>query len=352
VALNLTKTFTVKSNAHADVRKAIKRGECAEGDYTVVALSGGFRIVPAIVQKPTSGSSATGFEPVDEDADAEARPVAEEATSPAGWRAPEPLGRWPEASVPGLGRFNGDAHAADAAAIIAPDAAAMAEALAADRDAAAAEVEAELEEARRELLTDPQVRIGPAVLADWEAERAAVARDVTPGLARLRADEGAEAIRAAVVADQERALAEASVVVTARKAKVERAKQDRATKARKVERAIAKLDPPKAATAAKAAVQRAVERAIANGSPVIVEQPAAPKAAGLSPGAALILRALLDVAGAAGVWVDQKAIPHNLGRAAPGYLSGLQKRGLAELRADKGGKFSARATLAGWEAVR
>ena len=322
MALNLTKTFTLKSNAQADVRKAIKRGECAEGEFTVVALSGGFRIVAAAPDAWADGEAAKIVI---------AGGINTAVVKPAEEAEDVPLGRWPAGAVPG--RTREESAAADAADMVAPTAEALTAALAADRDAAAAEVEAELEEARRELLTDPQVRIGSAVMADWEAERAAVARDVTPGLARLRADEGADAIRAAVVADQERALAEASVVVTARKAKVERAKQDRATKARRVERAIAKLDPPKAASEAP-------------------KPASAPKAAGLSAGATLILRALLDVAGAAGVWVDQKAIPHNLGRAAAGFLSGLQKRGLAELRADKGGKFSARATLAGWEAVR
>jgi len=313
MALNLTKTYTVKSNASADIRKAIKRGECAEGDYRVVtaSVSGGFRIVC-----------------VDE----------------------TPLTRWPEGAVPG--RTREDAAAADAAAIIAPNAEAMNEALAADRDAAA-EVEAELEEARRELLTDPQVQIGSAVVADWEAERAAVARDVTPGLARLRAHPDAEAIRAAELADQDQALYGARLAPDPSRLSPEAAEALSAKAA---------SEPAQPASGAKAAVRRAVNRAIANGSPVIVEQPVAaarrrgrkpaePKPAaasgGLSEGAALVLKALAKVAGD-GAWIDQKAIPHGLaGRAAPGFLAGLVRHALIEVRADKGGKFSARLTAAG-----
>ena len=92
--LNLTKTYTVKSNAQADVRKAVVRGECTIGEFTVAALSGGFRIVPA-----------------------RSRPDA------------------PSAAAERTSRAAPDRARAGAAEIIAPNAAAMTEALAADRDA-------------------------------------------------------------------------------------------------------------------------------------------------------------------------------------------------------------------------
>jgi hypothetical protein len=56
--------------------------------------------------------------------------------------------------------------------------------------------------------------------------------------------------------------------------------------------------------------------------------------------------------GAVGVWVDQKSIPHGMtGKAVPGYLSGLQKRGLVEIRADSTTKFSVRMAMAGFALV-
>ena len=67
--LNLTKTYTVKSNAQADVRKAVVRGECTIGEFTVAALNGGFRIIPAPQPEPDA-----------------------------------PLGRWPKGTVPGRTR--------------------------------------------------------------------------------------------------------------------------------------------------------------------------------------------------------------------------------------------------------
>ena len=97
-------------------------------------------------------------------------------------------------------------------------------------------------------------------------------------------------------------------------------------------------------------IAESVQGAVANGSPVIAGQPApAPKPAtgALSVGAMQVILAVRKVA-PDGSWIDQKEIPHGLtGRAVSGYLAGLARRGLIQLRADKGGKFSARATAAG-----
>ena len=331
MALNLTQTYTLKSNAQAALRKAITKGQASIGEYTVVALSGGFRIIPT--------------------------PVAEEATSPAGWRAPEAVhvddggtsnARWPVGSTPGLARLRANGHAdkirqevladqeaalAAAAAAIAVDGAeAMAAALAASRDAMgepAAEMPADLiEEAMKRGLSPAQFaeiadrvaqeRVGPFGAEDRE-KLWTILQGVSPRAPGLDADAERAAMLADGVVQQEMAMLNAVIP-----------------------------DEP-IMTTAKAAIQRVVRRAIANGSPVIAGKPAAePKPAdGLSAGAAQILKALLAVA-ADGGWIDQKAIPHGLvGRAAPGYLAGLAKRALIEVRADKGGKFSARMTEAG-----
>jgi hypothetical protein len=151
--LNLTKTYTVKSNAQADVRKAVVRGECTIGEFTVVSLNGGFRIVPA----------------------------------------PEdvPLGRWPKGAVPG--RIRDEAAAASGAEIIAPDGAAMTAALADDRDAPSP----------HELPIAPDRETAEAAFEEMtEGSRMSPSASVTPGLARLRADARAETIREAVIADQ------------------------------------------------------------------------------------------------------------------------------------------------------
>jgi hypothetical protein len=268
MSINLTKTYTVKSNAQADIRKAIAKGECAAGEFTVTSMSGGFRIVP-------------------HDTRAEAA-------------------RWPAGTTPGLARLRANGHAekirqkvladqekasADAAAAIAAESAeAMAAALAAGRDALADEAHA-LHTAPVQLPISPDRATADKALAEMtEASR------MSPSAGPL-----------------------------SRKARVERAKQDRAVKQRRVEKAV---------EASRIEVEAGERRAAAKTEP-----------AGLSEGATKVLRALYAAAGDG--WIDQKAIPHGLiGRAVPGYLSGLQKRGLVELRADKGGKFSARMTAA------
>lgn len=151
----------------------------------------------------------------------------------------------------------------------------------------------------------------------------------TPGLARLRANRRAESIRQAVLADQDRSLADAGAAVAA--------------------------DNAAALTAALAASRDSDEplveqRDLIDEAMRCKKAPAAPEpakpAAALSEGAAQLLNALFKVAGDA--WVDQKEIPHGLpGRTFPGYLTGLTKRGLVEARWDGGAKFSARMTLNG-----
>jgi hypothetical protein len=254
MALNLDVTFTAKSNAQRNLRKAIAAGECEAGTHTVVAAGSGFRIaqaLPDVVVAPVA-------------------PVAEEATSPAGWRAPEP---------------------------------------------------------------QPSIEDEAAYQAEYRAEQqAAEPASVPPGLARLRAHDDAETIRESVVADQDNALG--------RKARVGVAKENREIKARKVQAAIAKLDAPKP-----------------------VARKSAPKAApgGVSPEAAKVLKALyfapafrdLPAPERIGYWVEYKSInesdaPHGLPvRRVPGFVAGLQRRGLIECRMDKPGKYSARITPAG-----
>jgi hypothetical protein len=244
-ALNLTKTYTVKSNAQADVRKAVKRGECAIGDYTVVSLSGGFRIVPVATDDTIDHS-------------------------------------FPEAI---------------------------------------AEV---IDEA-------------PAA--------------VPPGLARLRADDDAEAIRESVLADQENSLAEARVTPSI---------EDVATSPAgwRAPEPVPPAAPADVVTERRAAV--IVRRGRKAAGSRKAANPAV-SAGGVSPEAALVLKALFrspalrdtPAADRAGHWVDYQTInksdaPHDLAaRRVPGYMAGLQRRGLVECRMDKPGKFSAKMTAAG-----
>lgn len=133
----------------------------------------------------------------------------------------------------------------------------------------------------------------------------------TPGLARLRASQRAETIRQQTLADQERALADAGAAIAA-------------------------------STAAAMAEKLAESR-----DSLIEPEPSPAKPVNLSEGAAAFMAALFKAAGD-GSWIDQKQIPHGMnGRAAPGYLSGLTKRGLVEARWDGGARFSARLTVAG-----
>jgi hypothetical protein len=308
MALNFTTTYTMKSNAQAALRKAIKRGECAEGDYKVVSLSGGFRIVQA--------EPAPAF--------------AEEATSPAGWRAPEP-----QPSTEDEEAYRAQQQAEFDAANLQ----AMLEPLPSER--APEQVEAMpadlVEEAMKRGLSPGQFaeianrvaeeRVGPFGAEDREkiwtilqGFETAEPREVTPGLARLRTHPDAGAIRAAELSDQE-----------------------------------------KAAEAVRAVEAPAPRRGRKKAGLRVVEAPAAKPAGGVSPEAALVLKALFrspalrdtPAADRAGHWVDYKTInesdaPHGLAaRRVPGYMAGLQRRGLVECRMDKPGKFSAKMTSAG-----
>ena len=157
----------------------------------------------------------------------------------------------------------------------------------------------------------------------------------TPGLARLRANKHAERIRQDVLADQEAALADAGAAIAADNAAA-------MTAALAASRDSLTTDEP-------LVEQRdLIDEAMKPAKP----EPAPSKPAALSEGAPQVLSALAAVMGAVGVWVDQKSIPHGMtGKAVPGYLSGLQKRGLVELRADSTTKFSARMTMAGFALV-
>jgi hypothetical protein len=144
----------------------------------------------------------------------------------------------------------------------------------------------------------------------------------SPGMARLQASGQAEDIRQDVLADRQAALSEAAERrQSARKARKEAVQQERDAKARKVERAIAKLAAPEAAKPA-------------------------PKGEVSLDGVTYLgaLRRAVTV----GEWVDQKAVAHGFeGRKASGVLAGLSRKKLIEVRADKGGKYSARLTAAG-----
>jgi len=336
MSINLTKTYTVKSNAQADIRKAIAKGECVAGEFTVTALSGGFRIVP-------------------HDTGAEA----------ARWDA----ARWPAGTTPGLARLRANGHAekirqavladqekasADAAAaIVTEGAAAMVEALAAGRDAladeahalhTAAEMPADLiEEAMRRGLSPAQFaeiaervaqgRVGPFGAEDRE-KLWTILQGVEPAASvfggTLREDQAENAKR--------------------RKARVERAKQDRAVKARRVEKAV---------EASRIEVEAGERRAAA-------KRPATPATpADLAAEAKALLLAvfhspaLRDLAPEAkvGKWIAYKTIhasdrPHGLNvRRVPGYMTTLSRRGLVECRAEKAGQYSACVTAAGLAAL-
>jgi hypothetical protein len=147
--LNLTKTYTVKSNAQADVRKAVVRGECTIGEFTVVALSGGFRIVPI---QPAATPS-----------------IEDVATSPAGWREPEIAAENAEAMTEALAASRDDHVPPGLARLRADDRAeTICEAVIADQAAGLAQM-------REELISDPKVTIGAAVMADYRAEHPAPA---------------------------------------------------------------------------------------------------------------------------------------------------------------------------------
>jgi len=145
--LNLTKTYTVKSNALADVRKAVVRGECTIGEFTVVSLNGGFRIVPV---QPAATPS-----------------IEEVATSPAGWRAPEIVAENAEAMTEALAASRDDDVPPGLARLRADD---RAETI---REAVIADQRAQM---REELVSESKVTIGAAVMAGYRAEHAAPVR--------------------------------------------------------------------------------------------------------------------------------------------------------------------------------
>jgi hypothetical protein len=318
MTLNLVKTYSVKSNAQADLRKAIGKGEAQIGQFTVVTVSGGFKIAPHDV-----------------------------VATAASWQNP----RWPDHAVPG---GEGD-NAKRAAAIVADSAEDMTAKLAASRDEMA-------------VIPDEPV----------------VTTATTPGLARLRAN-GGEAIRLNVLAEDAAEMEKARKAGSA-KAALQRVVQaaidagspviveqpvadpydPRQVAAWAAERAAAAADEPAAAgepgpalltemlnapfrkeKAARKRLGAKLDRAEKAAKP---EAAPAKPAGGLSEGATAILRALFKAAGDA--WIDQKEIPHGMtGKAVPGYLSGLTKRGLVEARADGGNRFSARILLAGVAAL-
>jgi hypothetical protein len=328
MALNLTKTYSQKSNAQADVRKAVKKGEVGAGDYTVVSLSGGFRIVPAVTQAPTSGSSISGFEPVNEDdailAEITQETIADEMAMLNSVIPDEPIVTTADAERARM--------LAEAEAII---------------DAPEPDMSMSVEN----VATSPAGWRSPEPTGETPAGRWPA--DMTPGLARLRANENADAIRESVLADNEKA--------------AEEVRAERET--------------------AKAAIQRVVQTAIANGSPVIEGKPAneawrqglirdleakprarpapAPKAAKaadeLSPEATALLKAVfyspalrdLEPEAKVGKWIAYKTIhesdrPHGLAvKRVPGFMTTLSRRGLVECRAEKAGQYSACITEAG-----
>ena len=179
----------------------------------------------------------------------------------------------------------------------------------------------------------------------------------TPGLARLRANTHAERIRQAVLADQEAALADAGAAIAADNAAAMTAALSASRDSLIADEPLVEQrdligfvgrdgeDQAKSSTDLTTLFPRPVLSA--------AKPEPAPAKPALSEGATRVLSALSAVMGAVGVWVDQKSIPHGMtGKAVPGYLSGLQKRGLVELRADSTTKFSARMTMAGFALVQ
>jgi hypothetical protein len=160
----------------------------------------------------------------------------------------------------------------------------------------------------------------------------------------LRADDDAQAIRESVLADQENSLAEARVTPSI---------EDVATSPAGW-RAPEPVPPD--APANVVTVRRGRKPAGSRKAPA-----AKPAAGGVSPEAAQVLKALFrspalrdtPEGDRAGHWVDYKTInesdaPHGLAaRRVPGYMAGLQRRGLVECRMDKPGNFSAKMTAAG-----
>jgi hypothetical protein len=57
--LNLEKTYTVKSNATADIRKAVSRNQCAEGEYEARKVDGGFQIFKTVAEPPETVMDST-----------------------------------------------------------------------------------------------------------------------------------------------------------------------------------------------------------------------------------------------------------------------------------------------------
>jgi hypothetical protein len=342
MSINLTKTYTVKSNAQADIRKAIAKGECVAGEFTVTALSGGFRIVPH-----DTGAEAARWD----------------------------TARWPAGTTPGLARLRANGHAekirqavladqekasADAAAaIVTEGAAAMVEALAAGRDAladeahalhTAAEMPADLiEEAMRRGVSPAQFaevaeRVAQGRVGPFGDEDRAAIWTVLQGLTPVAADGVEPSVFGGTLREDQAENAKR------RKARVERAKQDRAVKARRVEKAV---------EASRIEVEAGERRAAA-------KRPAPPAApADLSAEATKLLLAvfhspaLRDLAPEAkvGKWIAYKTIhasdrPHGLNvRRVPGYMTTLSRRGLVECRAEKAGQYSACVTAAGLAAL-
>jgi hypothetical protein len=341
MSINLTKTYTVKSNAQADIRKAIAKGECVAGEFTVTALSGGFRIVPH-----DTGAEAARWD----------------------------TARWPAGTTPGLARLRANGHAekirqgvladqekasADAAAAVAAESAeAMAAALAASRDAMAEPpvitgtvivgepMPADLiEEAMRRGLSPAQFaevaeRVAQGRVGPFGDEDRAAIWTVLQGLTPVAADGVEPSVFGGTLREDQAENAKR------RKARVERAKQDRAVKARRVEKAV---------EASRIEVEAGERRAAA-------KRPAPPAApADLSAEATKLLLAvfhspaLRDLAPEAkvGKWIAYKTIhasdrPHGLNvRQVPGYMTTLSRRGLVECRAEKAGQYSACVTAAG-----
>ena len=184
----------------------------------------------------------------------------------------------------------------------------------------------------------------------------------TPGLARLRANSQAERIRQEVLADQERASADASAAIVANSGA-----ELAAILAAKRHGAYAPDQTPRENSdrvkAAKAPVRRSSSREhLINDSPVIAGQPApAPAPAALAPEARALLAAVayapplrdLEPEAKIGVWIAYQTIhqsdrPHGLNRRrVPGFMTTLHRRGFVECRAERAGKYSARVTAAG-----